>query len=185
MTVTENAELGSAQVSRRSARESIAKPAGDDLPPPRTRREMKERGILLTTEIPVVDAPPGWDEAVAAGTFVGQDPADADADAVPLPGPGRHALREEQLDSGDPEDPQITSPMRRPVVRPAPEDGASPVVGGRRAIHRPAEPPRSERRRVSRRAWRQVSRRVRIAAIVSAAVALAVLVSLSTGILSA
>ncbi len=137
--------------------------ATEELPPPRTRREMKERGILLTTEIPVVPEPPGWDEAVAAGTWVGEEAVEPDSTTPARR--GRHTAddeveREAEADElaaseaapADAEADDVPAgyfdwaaapaPKVRPVVEDDSPDEAAPgpAVTSRRAIHRPAEP---------------------------------------------
>lgn len=52
---------------RRERREAAEVAEGAEAAPPMTRREMRARGILLTTEVPVVEAPPDWPAQAGAG----------------------------------------------------------------------------------------------------------------------
>ena len=125
--------------------------ATEELPPPRTRREMKERGILLTTEIPVVPEPPGWDEAVAAGTWVGEEAAEPEQTDPSRR--GRHATDVPALDGAPADDAEPAgapadaaepdgAPAAADTSRAEATEAAAPAVGvaTRRAIHRPPRP---------------------------------------------
>lgn len=52
---------------RRERREAAEVAEAAEAAPPMTRREMRARGILLTTEVPVVEAPPDWPAQAGAG----------------------------------------------------------------------------------------------------------------------
>lgn len=93
-----------------------AEPGAEELPPPTSRREMKARGILLTTEIPVIDAPVS--QAPVSGAPVVEAPV-VEATEGPAPVPSRRALRERVPEAGDaPSTPgERTVTGRRPVVR--------------------------------------------------------------------
>ena len=115
--------------------------ATEELPPPRTRREMKERGILLTTEIPVVPEPPGWDEAVAAGTWVGEEAAEPEQTDPSRR--GRHATDVPEPDVAPADDAEPdAAPAAADTSRAEATEAAAPAVGvaTRRAIHRPPRP---------------------------------------------
>lgn len=53
-------------MGERGRRGASDRAGSDTLPPPMTRREMRARGILLTTEVPVVEEPPDWPSASGA-----------------------------------------------------------------------------------------------------------------------
>lgn len=53
-------------MGERRRRRMAERGATEPQPPPMTRREMKARGILLTSEIPVVEEPPDWPERSGA-----------------------------------------------------------------------------------------------------------------------
>ncbi len=53
-------------MGERGRRGASERAGSDTFPPPMTRREMRARGILLTTEVPVVEEPPDWPSASGA-----------------------------------------------------------------------------------------------------------------------
>jgi hypothetical protein len=129
-------------LSERRRHRHAASGGEEELPPPTSRREMRARGISLTTEVPVIRVPPDWQEklaaahaaerasaervaaqrAVAAGaasraaTAASTAPSAVRASATQAPVPSRRALRE-RLREAEPAAAR-TGAGTQPTIRP-------------------------------------------------------------------
>lgn len=147
---------------RRARREESGATGAEDAP--LTRREMKARGMVFTTELPVIPAPLLAEPGVTAGgeTERGEgDRGEGGEAEAPAPVPPRPTVRDRLAEPGggasrgsEAEEPsERTTTGRRPVVRPPTaarairrldETGAisavQPVVAGPVAAVAPADP---------------------------------------------
>jgi hypothetical protein len=125
-------------VAERRQDHSPGSPDLDEPPAPTSRREMRARGILLTTEVPVVEAPPGWPENPAAAQAAERATAEREAaeragaagaaasraaavstSAAQGPVPTRRALRDRLREGTTPEAPaERTGAGTQPTIRP-------------------------------------------------------------------